>query len=56
MNILLEKHFEEARLELIARTRSEATETGIARVKEKLEIQKVLKEQGGQRVSLFFFI
>lgn len=55
MNVLLEKRFEEARIELIARTRSEATEMGIAKVKEKLELQRLLKEQGGERVSMLFF-
>ncbi|XP_053155672.1 adenylate kinase 9 isoform X5 [Hemicordylus capensis] len=44
MDILLQRHIEEARVVLIKRTRSEATETGIAKVKEKLELERQIKE------------
>uniref|UniRef100_A0ABM5G8U0 Adenylate kinase 9 isoform X3 n=1 Tax=Pogona vitticeps TaxID=103695 RepID=A0ABM5G8U0_9SAUR len=42
---LLKRHYEEARIELIEQTRIEATEAGIAQVKEKREIERQLREQ-----------
>lgn len=46
MEVLLKMHYEQARLELIEQTRAEAILIGIARVKEKMEIEQQLKEQG----------
>lgn len=46
MEALLKIHYEEARLELLEQTRAEAILVGIARVKEKMEIEQQLKEQG----------
>lgn len=46
MEILLKMHYEQARLELIEQTRAEAILVGIARVKEKMEIEQQMREQG----------
>uniref|UniRef100_A0A670ZFC2 AAA+ ATPase domain-containing protein n=1 Tax=Pseudonaja textilis TaxID=8673 RepID=A0A670ZFC2_PSETE len=46
MDALLKMHYEQARIELIEQTRAEAILVGIARVKEKMEIEQQLKEQG----------
>ncbi|XP_032071185.1 adenylate kinase 9 [Thamnophis elegans] len=45
MEGLLKTHYEQARLELIEQTRTEAILVGIARVKEKMEIEQQMKEQ-----------
>ncbi|XP_063152555.1 adenylate kinase 9 [Candoia aspera] len=45
MEVLLQRHYEEARMELIEQTRAEAILLGIAKVKEKLEIEQQLREQ-----------
>ncbi|XP_034265034.1 adenylate kinase 9 isoform X2 [Pantherophis guttatus] len=45
MEALLKIHYEEAKLELLEQTRAEAILVGIARVKEKMEIEQQLKEQ-----------
>ncbi|XP_026522287.1 adenylate kinase 9 [Notechis scutatus] len=45
MDALLKMHYEQARIELIEQTRAEAILVGIARVKEKMEIEQQLKEQ-----------
>nr|XP_016854853.1 PREDICTED: adenylate kinase 9-like [Anolis carolinensis] len=45
MDVLLQRHYENARLELIEQTRIEATEAGIIKVKEKRELQRLLQEQ-----------
>uniref|UniRef100_A0A8C6VDN3 AAA+ ATPase domain-containing protein n=1 Tax=Naja naja TaxID=35670 RepID=A0A8C6VDN3_NAJNA len=46
MEALLKTYYEQARLELIEQTRAEAILVGIARVKEKMEIEQQLREQG----------
>ncbi|KAG8123953.1 hypothetical protein E2320_019386, partial [Naja naja] len=45
MEALLKTYYEQARLELIEQTRAEAILVGIARVKEKMEIEQQLREQ-----------
>ncbi|XP_039207110.1 adenylate kinase 9 isoform X2 [Crotalus tigris] len=45
MEALLKMHYEQARLELIEQTRAEAILVGIARVKEKMEIEQQMREQ-----------
>ncbi|KAM6460290.1 adenylate kinase 9 isoform 2-T2 [Liasis olivaceus] len=45
MEVLLQRHYEEARIELIEQTRAEATLAGIAKVKEKMEVEQQLREQ-----------
>lgn len=51
MDVLLKEQFEEARVQLIEQTRIEATEAGIAKVKEKLEMEQLMKEQGEVKVA-----
>ncbi|KAH0622209.1 hypothetical protein JD844_024317 [Phrynosoma platyrhinos] len=45
MDALLKTQYEEARIELIEKTRIEAIEAGIAKVKERLENEQLLREQ-----------
>ncbi|XP_060093981.1 adenylate kinase 9 [Heteronotia binoei] len=45
MDVLLKGHLEEARSILIEQTRAEATAAGIAKVKEKIEIERLYREQ-----------
>ncbi|XP_054857615.1 adenylate kinase 9 isoform X2 [Eublepharis macularius] len=45
MDVLLKEHLEEARLTLIEQTRAEATEAGIVKVKEKIEMERLFREQ-----------
>ncbi|XP_048348870.1 adenylate kinase 9 isoform X3 [Sphaerodactylus townsendi] len=45
MDVLLKSHLEEARLELIEQTRSDATAAGIAKVKEKIEMERLFREE-----------
>ncbi|KAL8186361.1 UNVERIFIED_CONTAM: hypothetical protein K2H54_069249 [Gekko kuhli] len=45
MDVLLKEHLEEARLALIEQIRTEATAVGIAKVKEKIEMERLFREQ-----------
>ncbi|XP_077158489.1 adenylate kinase 9 isoform X2 [Paroedura picta] len=45
MNVLLKGHLEEAKSALIEQVRVEATATGIAKVKEKIEMERLFREQ-----------
>ncbi|XP_042310178.1 adenylate kinase 9 isoform X2 [Sceloporus undulatus] len=51
MEALLKTQYEEARIELIEQTRIEAIEAGIAKVKERLETERLLQEQATQELS-----
>nr|XP_056712755.1 adenylate kinase 9 [Euleptes europaea] len=54
MDVLLKVHMEEARLELLEQTRAEATAAGIAKVKEKIDMERMFREQvalGNQEAS-----
>ncbi|XP_015279090.1 PREDICTED: adenylate kinase 9-like, partial [Gekko japonicus] len=54
MDVLLKGHLEEARSALIEQIRAEATAAGIAKVKEKIEMERLFREQvalGAQEAS-----
>lgn len=55
MDDLLKAHLEEARSALIEQIRAEATVAGIAKVKEKIEMERVFREHGEEIHSLLFY-